>query len=99
MRGAIESFAPKRKSSDRAESIVLGTLSVLAVWGLWEFIGRQDGSALSSVAPPPTVFLQGVSENSFKIGLGSQAFPVWRAVLSSVMRVMGGMAIAFFAAV
>lgn len=89
----------RQKKSDRLESIVLGTLSVLTLWGLWELIGRQDGSALSAVAPPPTVFLAGVFDNSFKIGLGSQAVPVWQAVISSVLRVMGGMTISFIAAV
>jgi NitT/TauT family transport system permease protein len=89
----------RRGESGRFEPVVLGAISIAAVWGLWEFIGRQNGSALSAVAPPPTVFLQGVSENSFKIGLGSQAVPVWRAVTSSLLRVMGGMAIAFMAAV
>jgi hypothetical protein len=78
----------RRGRFDRVETLVLGTISIAALWGLWEFFGRQNGSALSSVAPPPTVFLQGVSENSFKIGLGSQAVPVWRAVVSSLMRVM-----------
>jgi NitT/TauT family transport system permease protein len=90
---------PRRGQLGRFEPVVLGAISILTLWGLWELVGRQDGSALSSVAPPPTVFLQGVSENSFKIGLGSQAVPVWRAVTSSLMRVMGGMTIAFLAAV
>ncbi len=46
--------------SDHLTAFVLGSLSLLTLWGLWEFIGRQDGSALASVAPPPSVFLVGV---------------------------------------
>jgi len=99
MTQTVEIGQRRRRKASRAEPMILGTLSVLVLWGLWEFVGRQNGSALSSVAPPPTIFLRGVSENSFKIGLGSQAVPVWHAVTSSVLRVMGGMTIAFFAAV
>ncbi len=85
--------------SDRYRSVLLGSLSVLTLWGVWEIVGRQQGSALSSVIPPPSVFLAGVFETSFKIGLGSQSVPVWRAVIASLLRVMGGMAISFIAAV
>lgn len=85
--------------SERFTSLFLGCLSLLTLWGLWEFVGRQEGTAIAAVAPPPSVFLVAVSGNSFKIGLGSQAVPVWQAVMSSVMRVTGGMAVAFFAAV
>lgn len=84
---------------ERSEAVLLGMVSVLGLWGLWEFLGRQTGSALAAVAPPPTIFLAALWEGSFKIGLGSQAVPVWRAVLSSLLRVLGGMAIAFVAAV
>jgi NitT/TauT family transport system permease protein len=96
---ALTGGARPRAQGDRLKSIALGTLSVLIVWGLWEYVGRIQGSAFSAVAPPPSVFLAGVSGNSFKIGLGSQAVPVWHAVTWSIIRVMGGMAIAFVAAV
>jgi len=79
--------------------LLCGAISILFLWGTWEYVGRISGSALAAVAPPPTVFLSSLMENSFKIGLGSQAVPIWRAVLSSLSRVMGGMAIAFLAAV
>lgn len=97
MTGGPQSGKPG--GSDRMAALLLGSFSVLSVWGLWEFVGRQSGSAIAVVAPPPTIFLAGLAEGSFKIGLGSQAVPVWRAVVSSLLRVLGGMAIAFAAAV
>jgi NitT/TauT family transport system permease protein len=97
--GRAETGLARQGRSDRATAIVLGSLSLLTLWGVWELVGRQEGSALAAVAPPPSVFLPAVSGNSFKIGLGSQAVPVWKAVTSSVLRVIGGMTIAFLAAV
>src|SRR6266849_1339481 len=87
------------KGPGRFTPVIFGTISLLSLWGFWEFVGRQEGTALAAVAPPPSVFLVAVSGNSFKIGLGSQAVPVWQAVSSSLLRVMSGMAIAFLAAV
>jgi NitT/TauT family transport system permease protein len=83
----------------RSKPLLCGAISILSLWAIWEYVGRSPNSALAAVAPPPTVFLSGLMENSFKIGLGSQAVPLWRAVLSSLSRVMGGMAISFIAAV
>lgn len=93
----ISSGAAKR--GERFRAILLGTLSVSTVWALWEFIGRQEGTAIAAVAPPPSIFLTALAESSFKIGLGSQAVPLWQAVMSSLFRVMAGMAISFIAAV
>lgn len=88
-----------RRGGERFRAFVLGTFSVSLVWVLWEYIGRQEGTAIAAVAPPPSIFLAALYESSFKIGLGSQAVPVWQAVLSSLFRVMAGMAISFVAAV
>jgi NitT/TauT family transport system permease protein len=98
MRGG-EGGRAAEKEPGRFTPVIFGTISLLSLWGFWEFVGRQEGTALAAVAPPPSVFLVAVSGNSFKIGLGSQAVPVWQAVSSSLLRVMCGMAIAFLAAV
>lgn len=93
-------FSPAvRKGGERLRAIVLGTLSVSVIWAFWEYIGRQQGTAIAAVAPPPSVFLTALADSNFKIGLGSQSVPLWQAVMSSLFRVMAGMAIAFTAAV
>lgn len=88
-----------RMRGERFRAILLGMISVSTIWALWEIVGRQPGTAIAAVAPPPSIFLTELSKSSFKIGIGSQSVPVWQAVMSSLFRVMVGMAVSFIAAV
>jgi NitT/TauT family transport system permease protein len=78
--------------------IIVGALSICAMILLWEFIGRREGSALSSVMPPPSVFLSEVAETQFRIGLGKNAPSVYQCVASTLLRVFAGMAVSLVAA-
>lgn len=77
---------------ERPYAIAVGAASVAALLVAWEVIGRQEGSALSSVMPPPSVFLADVADTEFHIGLGKNAPTVAQCVASTLLRVFAGMA-------
>ena len=52
-----------RRGGERFRAFVLGTFSVSLVWVLWEYIGRQEGTAIAAVAPPPSIFLAALYES------------------------------------
>jgi NitT/TauT family transport system permease protein len=88
-----------RRDHDRPyAAAVIGGAAVLGVLALWELIGRREGSALASVMPPPSVFLAEISRTEFRIGLGTNAPTVYQSVVSTLLRVFGGMAMSFAAA-
>jgi NitT/TauT family transport system permease protein len=78
---------------------LIGAASIAVLVGLWEYTGRDETQAISAVLPPPSKFISFVIQSDFKIGLGSQAVPIYQAVISTFGRVFAGMAIAFAAAV
>jgi len=82
----------------RHAPLLVGTLSVAVLVGAWEFVGRREGSALSAVMPPPSIFLREIADTDFKIGLGSDAPTVSRCVTSTLARVFAGMGLSFVAA-
>ena len=63
------------KRGGRYRPVLLGTLSILTLWGIWEFVGHQDGSALSSVAPPPRSSWQQSQARHSRSGWGHNRFP------------------------
>ena len=77
---------------------IVGFLSVTALLLAWEAIGRQEGSALSAVMPPPSVFLSEIAETEFRIGLGKNAPTVAACVTSTLLRVFAGMGLSMVAA-
>ncbi|MDB4983478.1 MAG: binding-protein-dependent transport system inner rane component [Myxococcales bacterium] len=79
-------------------AFAVGAASLGALVVLWEVMGRREGSALSAVMPPPSVFLADVAETQFHIGLGSNAPTVYQCVLSTLLRVFAGMAVSLVAA-
>jgi NitT/TauT family transport system permease protein len=87
-----------RSMPRRALPFLVGTASVAVLVVAWEIIGRREGSALSSVMPPPSVFLADVAETNFRIGLGSKAPTVYQCVMSTLLRVFAGMAVSLIAA-
>ncbi len=86
------------KNNHKWQSAIVGSLSLLLLLVVWEVLGRQTGAPLASVLPPPSIFLSSIIENNFQVGLGSQSVTVDQAIISSLLRVFGGMMIAFFLA-
>ncbi|WP_319842803.1 ABC transporter permease [Terrihabitans rhizophilus] len=78
---------------------LVGAAFVAALIALWELLGATGGFALTAVLPPPSQFFSSVMASGFKIGLGSQAAPVWLSILSTFYRVFVGMMLAFVLAV
>jgi NitT/TauT family transport system permease protein len=85
-------------NASKAAPVILGTLSLLTVLGLWEW-SAAAGLAVSIVLPPPSQFLAVVAESGFRVGMGSQASPVAQSLVSTFLRVFTGMGIAFAAAI
>jgi NitT/TauT family transport system permease protein len=79
-------------------AVLVGAVSVGMLLVLWEVIGRREGSALSSVMPPPSVFLADIAETDFRIGLGQNAPTVAQCVVSTLLRVFTGMMLSLVAA-
>ena len=88
-----------RSLTGNAAPIIVGSVSLVVIVGVWKFVGRQEGVALTSVMPPPSVFLASIAENNFRIGLGSRAGSIFESVSSTLFRVFAGMAVAFGLAV
>jgi NitT/TauT family transport system permease protein len=86
------------RSISSAGSVVVGTLSVGLLLGLWELAGLKGG-ALASVLPPPSQFLHSIIQSNFRIGLGSQAATVTQSLMATFLRVFVGMGIAFVGAI
>jgi NitT/TauT family transport system permease protein len=79
-------------------ALAIGAVSICVLLGAWEVVGRREGSPLSSVMPPPSVFLKEISETEFRIGLGQDAPTVAQCVVSTLIRVFAGMGVSFVAA-
>ncbi|SMF49031.1 NitT/TauT family transport system permease protein [Tistlia consotensis] len=82
-----------------AAPYLVGGAFLASLVAAWEIAGRSADSALAAVLPPPSQFLSVLLDSGFRIGLGSQAVPLAQSILSTLLRVFGGMAIAFVAAV
>lgn len=89
----------RRRLTERFLPYLVGGVTLLAIIGLWEYVGSRPGSALASVLPPPSKFLSSIAESGFRIGLGSQAASVEQSIASTFLRVFSGMAIAFACAI
>jgi NitT/TauT family transport system permease protein len=70
-------------------------IALVAVWEL--AIAR--GWVQSSLLPPPSSFLGYAVENNLRLGFGADAMTIPGAIVSSVWRVLTGMALGFIAAV
>jgi NitT/TauT family transport system permease protein len=79
------------------QRFLYGGTSVLAVWGLWELLGRTD-LMVAKVFPPPSQFISAIS-SGFKLGLASQTSDIQTAISSSVWRVTAGLSLGFLAAI
>jgi NitT/TauT family transport system permease protein len=73
-------------SQPRWAPFVVGGAFLLLLLGAWEYLGTREGSALAAVLPPPSHFLETALASGFRIGLGSQAVPVYQSVMSTFAR-------------
>ncbi len=84
-----------RKISQNSITTICAIVSIGFLVGLWElsaFLGWQ----YTNIFPPPSHFLKDLSENEFRIGLGSQSAGVPSSIASSFFRVFAGLGIGFF---
>ncbi len=84
-----------RKISQNSITIICAIISIGVLVGFWElsaFLGWQ----YANIFPPPSHFLKDLSENGFRIGLGSQSAGIPESIASSFFRVFAGLGIGFF---
>ena len=74
-----------------------GTLSLAVLWGIWELSAVLHWQ-YTRIFPPPSRFLRDLSDNGFRIGLGSGAAGVPASIASSFFRVFVGLGIGFMCA-
>lgn len=94
----MEVVGESRPAARRALPVLVGLASVGLLVFAWELVGRREGSALSAVMPPPSVFLSDIAETQFRIGLGTKAPTVYQCVASTLLRVFAGMTVSLVAA-
>lgn len=89
------------KKVSRKRELVLsaacGSITLLTLWGVWEFVGAQGGD-FSKVFPPPSIFIQELARSDFQIGIGSQAATIQGSILASIVRVVSGLTLGLVAA-
>lgn len=79
------------------KSLIKTVVPILTVVLLWEIIFYFDFGNVR-LFPPPSAFLKDVIENDFKVGIGAQATPILKSILSSIFRVFAGLLLGFIAA-
>lgn len=72
-------------------------LPIVVVVFFWEIVFYMDFGN-TKLFPPPSVFWEDVINSDFKIGIGSQATPILKSILSSIFRVFAGLTLGFLAA-
>ncbi len=75
-------------------NFICGLASLIFLWVLWELSAILDWQ-YTRIFPPPSHFLRDLSDNGFRIGLGSQSAGVPSSIASSFFRVFVGLGIAF----
>ena len=83
-----------KKISQRTISIVCAFISIAVLIGLWE-ISSFVGWKYTHIFPPPSHFIGELSNNGFRVGLGSQAAGIPQSIASSFFRVFTGLGIGF----
>lgn len=84
-----------RKISQNSVTIICAIISIGVLVGFWE-LSAFFGWQYAHIFPPPSYFLKDLSENGFRIGLGSQSAGVPSSIASSFFRVFAGLGIGFF---
>jgi NitT/TauT family transport system permease protein len=86
-----------KKYKEYVISFACGTALITGLIIIWE-IAANNGWEYANIFPPPSKFLTQLSNDGFKIGLGSQAASIQQSIIVSILRVLAGLFIAFTAA-
>lgn len=86
-----------RKISQNSISVICAFVSITVIVGFWEFLAYM-GWKYANIFPPPSHFLRDLSENGFRIGLGSSSAGIPESIASSFFRVFAGLGVGFICA-
>jgi len=89
------SFLKKYKES--IISFVCGIALITGLIIIWEY-AATTGWRYANIFPPPSRFLKQLSDDGYKIGLGSQAASIQQSILVSILRVLSGLFLGLVAA-
>ncbi len=85
------------KKNETLITFLCGLSSIIILLGIWELSAIFDWK-YTQIFPPPSRFLRDLSDNGFRIGLGSEAAGVPASIASSFFRVFVGLGIGFICA-
>jgi NitT/TauT family transport system permease protein len=85
------------KPNKQIRPLLVGAISLITVFAIWE-LSAMRGTNVGLVFPPPSRFLLALIKGDLKVGLGAQAATIPQSILSSVLRVVLGLALGFIAA-
>jgi NitT/TauT family transport system permease protein len=83
-----------KKISQSSTSIICAIISIAVLVGIWEILAYSDWQ-YANIFPSPSHFLRDLSQNGFRIGLGSSAAGIPESIASSFFRVFAGLGIGF----
>lgn len=75
-------------------TLICGVSSIVILLSVWELSAVFDWQ-YTHIFPPPSHFMRELSNNGFRVGLGSQSAGVPASIISSFFRVFVGLGIGF----
>jgi len=84
----------RRRRSDWLSRILSPAVTILVVWAVWEIAYHTKAINLTFF-PPPSEFVPYLFREKFSLGLGPDRNHVGVAIVSTFLRVFGGLLIAF----
>lgn len=82
----------------RGARVTAALVPWIALVTLWEFAVAR-GWLQASLLPPPSSFIGYAIDSGLRVGFGAEAMTIPGAIASSVLRVLSGMGLGFFAAI
>jgi len=79
-----------KKYRESIISFVCGIALITLLIIVWEYAAAH-GWKYASIFPPPSKFLKQLSDDGYKIGLGSQAASIQQSIVVSILRVLSGL--------
>jgi len=86
-----------KKYKESLISFACGVALITILIVIWE-LAAANGWENAKLFPPPSKFLTQLSNDGFKIGLGSQAASIQASIFSSILRVLSGLFLGLFVA-
>lgn len=86
-----------KKFKETLISILCGLSLIIVLICIWEFAAK-NGWENAKLFPPPSKFLKQVSEDNYRIGLGSQSATIQASIFASIFRVVVGLLIGLICA-